>query len=127
MLIIPARGYLFPLMGSIGRSAHPASSAEKLFAEHPVLTLDTWVAAIGGPRGAARAKAAAKYYARTSRLRRLTRGLNAVVPPGQDPQRFTPDPYLVAAALRGDAVLSRHTALDRNDSPRPVWRGATLT
>lgn len=99
-------------MGSIGKSSRATISPEELFAEHPVLTLDTWVAAIGGPRGAARAKAAAKYYARTGRLRRLTRGLYAVVPPGQDPQRFAPDPYLVAAALRGDAVLSHHTALD---------------
>ncbi|OFV84912.1 MAG: hypothetical protein A2W26_00395 [Acidobacteria bacterium RBG_16_64_8] len=83
-----------------------------LFAEHPVLTLETWADAMTGPRAAARARSAAKYYTKTGRLRRLTRGLYVVVPPGADPKRFLPDPYLVAAALRPDAILSHHAALD---------------
>lgn len=42
----------------------------------------------------------------------LARGLYAVVPAGADPKDFLPDPYLVAASLRPDAILSHHAALD---------------
>jgi predicted transcriptional regulator of viral defense system len=99
-------------MGTISNSPVVRPNADQLFTEHPVLTLDAWAAAIGGDRAMPRAKAAAKYYTKTGRLRRLTRGLYAVVPPGLDPSSFSPDPYLVAVALRKDAVLSHHTALD---------------
>ena len=99
-------------MGLISNSTARPKDVRELFAEHSILTLEVWAAAIGGPRAEARARAAAKYYTKTGRLRRLTRGLYAVVPAGVDPPRFSPDPYLVAAALRSDAVLSHHTALD---------------
>lgn len=38
--------------------------------------------------------------------------LCAVTPVGTDPGKFLPDPYLVAAALRSDAILSHHSAFD---------------
>ena len=92
-----------------------------LFARYPVLTLETWAAALGGPPAAARARDRARYYCRTGRLRRLAQGLYAVVSPGADPAAFSPDPYLVAAALRDDALLSHHTALDLLGVARSVF------
>ena len=94
---------------------------EALFAERPLLTLDLWARALGGPSATRRARDMARYYCRTGRLRRLTRELYAAVPPGADPASFTPDPYLVAAALREDAVLSHHTALDLLGVARSVF------
>ena len=88
------------------------SNAARLFQEHPILPLDAWAREIGGRNARTRVVAQAKYYAGTGRLRRLTRGLYAVVPIGTEPRTFVPDPYLVAVALRSDAILSHHTALD---------------
>jgi predicted transcriptional regulator of viral defense system len=88
------------------------ATAALLFQEHPVLTLDLWERELGGRNSRARAVEQAKYYAEAGRLRRLTRGLYAVTPLGADARTFLPDPYLVAAALRPDAILSHHTALD---------------
>jgi predicted transcriptional regulator of viral defense system len=87
-------------------------NAALLFQEHPVLTLDLWERQLGGPHPRARAVEQAKYYAEVGRLRRLTRGLYAVTPIGTEARTFVPDPYLVAAALRSDAILSHHSALD---------------
>ena len=42
----------------------------------------------------------------------MRRGLYAVVPPGADPVSYSVDPFLVAAKLTKDAVLSYHTALE---------------
>lgn len=92
--------------------ASESSSAAQLFQEHPVLTLDLWARQLGGPNSRARAAEQAKYYAEVGRLRRLTRGLYAITPTGTDPGKFLPDQYLVAAALRSDAILSHHSALD---------------
>lgn len=51
------------------------------------------------------------YYRKTGRLVSVRRGLYAVVPPGANPNTFTADPFLVAAKLTTDSVLSYHTAL----------------
>lgn len=88
------------------------SSAAQLLQDHPVLTLDVWSRQLGGANSRARAVEQAKYYAEVGRLRRLTRGLYAVMPIGTESRTFVPDPYLVAAALRSDAILSHHSALD---------------
>jgi predicted transcriptional regulator of viral defense system len=86
--------------------------AAQLFQDHPVLTLDLWERELGGANARARAVEQAKYYTEVGRLRRLTRGLYAVAPIGSQASKFRPDPYLVAAALRPDAILSHHSALD---------------
>jgi hypothetical protein len=57
-------------------------SAARLFQEHPILTLDVWARELAGRNSRSRVVAQAKYYAETGRLRRLTRGLYAVVPVG---------------------------------------------
>jgi predicted transcriptional regulator of viral defense system len=77
-----------------------------------VLTLKSWAKSLGGSAPERQARERARYYTRTGRLRRLTRGIYAVVPPGSDPKSYLPDPYLVAALLRPDTIISHHAAFD---------------
>ena len=93
----------------------------ELFARHPVLTLEKWAKALGGPKALSRAAARARYHLGTGRLRRVARGVYAVLPPGARARSFQPDPYLVAAALRTDAILSHHAALDLLGAAQSVF------
>ena len=52
------------------------------------------------------------YYRKTERIVDIRRGLYAVVPFGSDPSSYQVDPFLVAAKLARDAMLSHHTALE---------------
>jgi predicted transcriptional regulator of viral defense system len=52
----------------------------------------------------------------------VERGVYAVVPPGMAPSRFVPDRFLVAAALREDAVLAYHSALELLGLAHSVYR-----
>ena len=104
--------------------AAEAGTAE-LFARHPVLTLDKWANALGGQKALSRAAARARYHLGTGRLRRVARGVYAVVPPGARARGFQPDPYLVAAALRTDAILSHHAALDLLGAAQSVFHRFT--
>jgi predicted transcriptional regulator of viral defense system len=85
---------------------------EQIFARHSVLTLEAWANDLGSSEYRRAARERARYYSRTGRLLKITRGIYAVVPSGARPDRFVPDPYLVAAVLRNDAILSHHAALD---------------
>ncbi len=51
------------------------------------------------------------YYRKQGRIMPIRRGLYATVPVGGDPASSLVDPYLVAAKLTPDAVLTYHTAL----------------
>ena len=61
------------------------------------------------------------YYRRTGRLARIRRGVYAAVPPGIDPQSYPVNPYLIAARLTEDAVLTHHTALEYHGRAHSVW------
>jgi len=52
------------------------------------------------------------YHVRRGRLKRLRRGLYAVIGAGATPDSQPVDPHLVAAKLADDAVLAYHTALE---------------
>lgn len=97
----------------------------EFFSRHPVLTLEEWARALGGPQSPSRAAARARYHLGTGRLRRIARGVYAVVPPGARARAFQPDPYLVAAALRADAILSHHAALDLLGAAQSVFHQFT--
>ncbi len=55
----------------------------------------------------------------------MARELYAVVPPGVEAHRFEPDRYLVAAALRPDAVFSHHSALELLGAAHSDWSACT--
>ena len=63
-----------------------------------------------------------RYAVQRGRLALVERGLYAVVPPRVE--RFTPDRFLVAAALRQDAVLAYHSALELLGLAHSVYRDA---
>lgn len=93
--------------------------------EHPVFTLDDLAAVAGGKEPRRTARERVKYYVETGRLRRLSRELYAVVPHGAKRDAFAPDPFLVAAVLRTDAVFSHHSALELLGAGHSDWNVCT--
>jgi hypothetical protein len=67
-----------------------------------------------------------KYHLKTSRLKLVTRGIYAVIPPGVPVESYHPDPFLVAAAVRPDGVFSYHSALELLGAAHSVWIRYTL-
>lgn len=108
-------------MKEISKSPGADFDAEAFFAWHSVFNTDALAQAVGGRRSSARAAEICKYYRGTGRLKLVTSGVHAVVPAGLDAARFSPDPYLVPAALRADAILSHHAALDLNGAGHSVF------
>jgi len=96
---------------------------QAFLASHPVFTLDEFYAASRGSKTSRQATMRRLRYAvRRGRLKFLERGFYAVVPPGMEADRFTPDRFLVAATLRPDAVLAYHSALDLLGLAHSVYR-----
>lgn len=87
---------------------------DEFFRKHPVFTGDELVKHLpshGGVGGRAQ-EAFLAYHQKAGRIVRIRRGLYAVIPPGADPDSYPIDPFLVAAKLTPDAVLSHNTALE---------------
>jgi predicted transcriptional regulator of viral defense system len=107
------------------KSVRPAD----FFATHPVFTHSEFVAAhTAGGRSEHTSNALLAQHVAAGRLLRLRRGLYASIPPGVDPRRHNPDPYLVATKLRPDAVVAYHAALAFHGRAYSVWnRHAYLT
>jgi len=87
---------------------------ERFFRKHPVFTgeeLNDHLSALGkvGPRTR---ESLLDYHRKTGHVILIRRGLYAVILTGADPGSYPVDPYLVAARLTADAVLSHHTALE---------------
>jgi predicted transcriptional regulator of viral defense system len=91
----------------------------------PVFTLRDLARVANGRQPRRTALERVKYYSATGRVRRLARELYAVVPPGVEPGRFQPDRFLVARALRHEAVLSHHSALELLGAAHSVWNACT--
>lgn len=84
------------------------------FRKHPVFTGDELARHLAtcGEVGRRAQEALLAYHQKTGRVLRVRRGLYAVVAAGADADSFPVDPFLVAAKLTADAVLSHHTALE---------------
>ena len=84
------------------------------FRKHPVFTgkeLADHLLPLGEVGGRTQ-EALLAYHRKAGRLVQVRRGLYAVIPPGANPDSYPVDPFLVAAKLTPDAVLSHHTALE---------------
>lgn len=92
---------------------------------NPVFSLDDLAKVAGGRDPRARARERVKYYAETGRVRRLARELYAAVPAGAQADSYAPDAFLVAAALRADAVFSYHSALELLGAAHSDWNVCT--
>jgi len=96
------------------------------FARNQVFSLDQAVESLDSEGGRARVLNRLKHHVKTGGLRTVSRGVYAVVPPGEDPAQVRPDPALVGAALRPDAVFCHHTALELLGVAQSVWHQHTL-
>jgi hypothetical protein len=99
--------------------------AARFLRENPVFRLNDLAAYLPRGSGGNTARNRVKYYLSTGRLKRVARSTYAVVPPGVDPKRFQPDRYLVASAMRADAVFAYHSALELLGAAHSDWNVCT--
>jgi len=101
----------------------PVFKTEDFFRRHPVFTFEAFRRE-GERQGLWKTALAAriKYAIERGRLKLLEKGLYAAVPPGVRATEFVPDRFLVAAALRDDAVLAYHSALELLGFAHSVYR-----
>jgi len=102
-------------MGQDINSQPPQGSfrTRAFLAQHPVFTLATFrreAAKHGVSPGAVATRL--RHALKRGDLTLVANGVYAVVPPGTTARSFKPDRFLVAAALRQDAVLAYHSALE---------------
>jgi predicted transcriptional regulator of viral defense system len=93
---------------------HKAMKHDEFFRKHPVFTgeeLSNHLSS-SGQVGSRTQEAILAYHRRTGRVIMVRRGVYAVIPAGADPDSYPVDPFLIAAKLTADAVLSHHTALE---------------
>lgn len=92
--------------------------------ERPVFSLEEAAKAL--PGGKRRVFQRLQHYVKTKRLRPVARGVYVAVPPGDQARRFQPDPFLVAAAARPDAVFAYHSALELLGAAHSEWTRFTV-
>jgi len=99
---------------------------QEFFATHPVFSLDEATRALRPASGRRGAVQRLKHHLAARRLKLVTRGVYAVVPPGTEPRAFEADPFLVAQAVRPDAIFSHHAALELLGAAHSAWRDCTV-
>ncbi len=100
-------------------------TTEAFFARHPVFSLEEAALELAPPGGKSGTVERLKHHLASGRLVLLARELYAVVPPGMDPRKARPDPFLAAVAARSDAIFSHHSALELLGAAHSVWRECT--
>jgi predicted transcriptional regulator of viral defense system len=107
----------------------PTMKHDAFFRNHPVFTgkeLARHLSSLGEVGGRAQ-EALLAYHRKTGRVVQVRRGLYAVIPPGANPNLYPVDPFLVAAKLTPDAVLSHHTALEFHGQAYSVYTHLTYS
>lgn len=102
---------------------------DEFFRKHPVFTgeeLDRHLSAMRKVGHRTR-ESLLEYHRKTGHVILIRRGLYGVIPPGAAPDSYPIDPFLVAAKLTKDAVLSYHTALEIHGSAYSVWEHITYS
>ena len=102
----------------------PSVKHDAFFRNHPVFTGEELAAhlAAAGQVGARTQESLLAYHTKADHLVRVRRGLYAVIPPEANRDTYPIDPYLVAARLTPDAVLSHHTALEFHGRAYSAWQ-----
>ena len=95
-------------------------------ATHPVFSLDEATAALAPPGGRRGTSQRLKHHLASGRLALVTRGIYAVVPPGTTASALDPDPLLVAAAARPDAIFAHHSAFELLGVAHSAWSITTV-
>lgn len=96
------------------------------FNTHPVFSLDEADEILAPKGGRSATLERLKYHMKTGRLKRVKRGVYAVVPPGIPFKEFQPDAFLSAAAIRPDGIFSHHSALELLGVAHSFWHRYTL-
>jgi predicted transcriptional regulator of viral defense system len=97
----------------------------RLLQTHPVFTLEEAHRALSPPGGWKATAERLKYHQGKGRLKLITRGVYATVPPDVTAEKLHPDAFLVAAALRSDAIFSHHSALALLGAAHSEWSQVT--
>jgi hypothetical protein len=92
----------------------------------PVFSLDEIAHSRGGAEQRKAARNQLKRHLRSGRLLAVAREVYARVPPGLDPERFVPDPFLVAFAACPRCVFAYHSALELLGAAHSAWSEQTL-
>jgi predicted transcriptional regulator of viral defense system len=99
---------------------------ETFFSRNPVFSFAEAVSTLAPERDRRGMVDRLKYHVKNRILKQVARGVYAVVPSGEDPGKFRPDPFLVGLALRPDAVFSHHSALELLGASHSIWSSVTL-
>jgi len=100
--------------------------AESFFASHLVFSFNEAVVTMAPHKDRRAMVDRLKHHVKNGTLKQVVRGVYAVVPSGQDPEKFRPDPFLVGLAIRPDAVFSHHSALELLGVSHSLWNSVTL-
>jgi predicted transcriptional regulator of viral defense system len=103
-----------------------ADRTSDFLASHPVFSLEEAVAELTPELGSDAARQRLKYAAAKGRVKPISRGFFAAVPPGLRADRFEPDRYLVASTVRPDAVFAYHSAFELLGAGHSDWSRCTV-
>jgi hypothetical protein len=103
-----------------------AFRSQEFLQRNSVFTTEDFARYLGGPSALSRARFRLKYFVREGRVKPVVRGVFATVPYQVTPEHHEPDPFLVAAAARPDAVFCHHSALELQGQAHSLWHVATV-
>ncbi len=103
-----------------------SASTEEFLATHAVFSLRDAERQLKPKGGRTAVLERLKYASSRGRIKQVTRGIYATVPRGSDPDRFQPDLYLTAAAVRQDTIFCYHSALDLLGTSYSTWQQVTV-
>ena len=86
-----------------------------------VFSLDEAVRVLDGKKTKSAVVDYLKYHLKKGRLKRVAREIYAAVPTGIDPADFNPDVFLIADAVRPDALIAHHGALELLGVAHSSW------
>lgn len=98
----------------------------EFFETYPVFSLEEAVAYLAPTGSKSSVPERLKHHLQTGRLKSLGRKLYAVILPGVSADRFSPDPFLVAAAARPQGIFAYHSALQLLGAAHTTWSAHTL-
>ncbi len=100
------------------------TETEEFFQANDVFSLEEMARALAIGEKAALARL--KYHRQRGRVKSVSKGIYASVPPGVDAGGFQPDRYLTVTAVRPDAIFSYHAALELLGAAHSDWSECTV-
>ena len=101
-------------------------STPSFFGANAVFSLAQAANAFGQPAAREKVRHRLKHHVKSGGLKKAAKGVYAVVQPGLKPDQVRPDPFMVVAVVRDDAVFSHHSALELLGVAQSAWRQCTV-